>query len=67
MLPILHPLSKTAVDVRRAVGRLEIFMKSNADDEHVTSGCVARIIADLKSVQSHIPHELMDVDLNDND
>lgn len=59
----LHPLAKTAIEARRAIQRLEVFMEIHPEDEHVKSGAVSVIIENLKEVRSHIPAPLRDVDL----
>lgn len=64
-LAIIHPLAKTAIDARRAIQRLETFMKTNAEDHHVTDGTVEQIIEDFKEIRRHIPKHLIDVDLTD--
>lgn len=63
MLPKLHPLSKTAIEARRSIQRLQNFLETNAEDEHVKNGIVQMIIEDLKNVRLHIPKELKDTDL----
>jgi glycerol-3-phosphate responsive antiterminator len=65
MLPVLHPLAKTSIEARRAITRLENFMKMNPNDEYVVNGNVAEIIEDLKNIRRHIPKELLDVDLKE--
>lgn len=63
MLPKLHPLEKTAIEVRRAIHRLENHRETNPNDPHVVSGTVDLIIRDLKVIRSHIPKELLDTDI----
>lgn len=63
MLPTLHPLEKTAIEVRRALLRLENFMKTNPHDEFVKDGAASVVMHDLQIVRSHIPKELRDTDI----
>lgn len=58
MLPTMHPLSKTAVDLRRSINRLMIFKAQNTDDSYVLDGTVDNIIHDLQEAKRHIPKEL---------
>jgi hypothetical protein len=66
MLPILHPMSKTSIELRRAINRLLVFIEQNPSDDHVTSGAVQELIDDLKAARSHIPHSLRDPDIEEN-
>lgn len=63
MLPKLHPLEKTAIEVRRAIHRLEHHQETNPNDPHVISGVVELVIRDLKAIRSYIPKELLDTDI----
>lgn len=64
MIPIQHPLSKTSIELRRAINRLEIFLQQNATDSFAPA--VDAMIEDLKSARNKIPKELRDPDLRDN-
>ena len=65
MLPILHPLEKTSIELRRAINRLHVFKEQNPNDPQVISGAVDALMADLKAARSHIPKEMRDPDLRD--
>lgn len=61
MLPVLHPLAKTSIQLRQSIKRLETFLQSNPRDEHIDS--VRELIRDLESARDHIPGALLDIDL----
>lgn len=63
MLPILHPLSKTSIELRRAINRLHVFKDQNADDAHIEA--IDTLMNDLKEARRHIPKEFLDPDLKD--
>ena len=63
MLPTLHPLSKTSIELRRAINRLHIFKEQHPNDEHVLDGSVENLMNELKDARSHIPKDLRDTDL----
>lgn len=65
MLPILHPIGKTSIELRRAINRLHVFMEHNPEDEHVKSGSVQELMDDLKAARTHITKDLRDPDLKD--
>lgn len=60
----LHPLAKTAIEARRAIQRLDAFVESKPDDQHVKSGVVAEITEGLKQIRRYVPKDLLDVDLS---
>jgi hypothetical protein len=64
MIPTQHPLSKTSIELRRAINRLEIFVDQNPNDSFAPA--VNEMITDLKSARLRIPKELWDPDLKDN-
>ena len=61
-LPKIHPLSKTSIDARRAIQRLEIFAEQFPNDPYVQNGNVASIIEAFREIRSNIPGPLRDVD-----
>jgi hypothetical protein len=63
MLPVLHPLAKTAIQLRQSIKRLETFIQSSPSDEYIES--VRGLIRDLESARSHIPGQLIDIDLRE--
>lgn len=63
MLPILHPLAKTAIQLRQSLHRLEHFKQTNPDDADIKA--VDKLIEDLKSARNHIPKHLRDIDLKE--
>jgi hypothetical protein len=63
MLPTLHPLAKTATDLRRSINRLLVFKDQNQNDPEVTNGNIDKIIEDLKETRRHIPRDFWDTDL----
>lgn len=63
MLPTRHPLEKTAIEVRRALQRLENLIKTAPHDKYVTDGAVSVVMRDLESIKNHIPKELQDTDI----
>lgn len=64
MIPTTHPLSKTSIELRRAINRLEIFLQQNANDPYAPA--VTEMITDLKTARHRIPKDLWDPDLRDN-
>lgn len=60
ILPITHPINKTAIDLRRSINRLNIFRDQNANDIHVLDGTVDSIIKDLQEAKGHIPKGLIE-------
>lgn len=63
MLPVLHPLAKTSIQLRQSIKRLETFEKSNPKDEYIDA--VRELIRDLEIARKHIPGPLQDVDLKE--
>ena len=63
MLPTMHPLAKTATDLRRSINRLIVFKDQNPTDEEVQNGNIEKIVEDLKEVRRHIPKDFWDADL----
>lgn len=63
MLPTMHPLAKTATDLRRSINRLVVFKDQNPTDEEVQNGNIEKIIEDLKETRRHIPKDFWDADL----
>lgn len=59
----MHPLAKTATDLRRSINRLVVFQTQNPDDDEVKNGNVEKIIEDLKEVRRHVPKDFWDQDL----
>lgn len=57
-LPLMHPITKTAREIRRSKGRLEIFRLNNSDDPHVLDGTVDTLIKQLSSIAHTIPEDL---------
>lgn len=67
MLPLLHPIGKTSIELRRAINRLHVFMEQHPEDEHVRNGSVQELLDDLKAARSHIKKALRDPDLKEDD
>lgn len=63
MIPKLHPLAKTAIELRRAINRLVIFQEQNPKDSEVEDGTVSKTIEELKETRRHIPKQFWDTDL----
>jgi hypothetical protein len=63
MLPVLHAMSKTSIELRRAINRLKVFKDQNPTDEHVVDGSVDLLVEDLEQARRHIPGSLRDIDL----
>lgn len=61
MLPTIHPLSKTATELRRAINRLQVFKEHNPSDPYVEA--VDGLIKELYEARSHVPRELRDNDI----
>lgn len=57
-LPSMHPITKTAKEVRRSQGRLETFRLNNPHDPHVINGTVNELIKSLHTVALIIPEDL---------
>jgi len=62
MLPVVHPLTKTATDLRRAINRLHIFKEQNPSDEEVANGNIDEIIEKLKEANRLIPKSMLEAD-----
>jgi hypothetical protein len=60
MIPKLHALSKTALELRRQIYRLEEFERSNSN-EFVTFN-VQEILDQLKQARRLIPKQFLDQD-----
>lgn len=56
-LPTVNPVEKTATEIRRSIGRLEVFRSSNPGDKIVVDGIVSELLRDLKAAYDHIPDE----------
>lgn len=65
MIPVQHPLSKTATELRRSINRLHVFKEQNPNEPVVQSGRIDSIIKELKEARAYIPAEYKDVDLKD--
>jgi len=63
MNPVLHPLVKTSVELRRSINRLEVFAKANPNDEHVVSGKLDEMVDKMKDVRLLIPASMRDADI----
>jgi hypothetical protein len=63
MLPVVHPIAKTAIQLRQSIKRLETFVLSNPNDEHIRE--VKELLKDLEAARDHIPGHLLDVDLQE--
>ena len=63
MLPVLNPIAKTSIELRRAINRLIVFKEQNPSDEYVKDGSAELLINDLKEARLHIPVSLRDTDL----
>lgn len=63
MLPVIHPLAKTATDLRRSINRLLVYKEQNPDDAEVKSGVLDKMVDELKEVRRHIPRDFWDNDL----
>lgn len=63
MLPKLHPLSKTSIDLRRSINRLVVFKDQNPTDEEVVNGTIETTINELKEARRHIPKQYWDTDI----
>lgn len=64
MLPKHNPVAKTAIDLRRSIQRLENFIEQFPNDEHLE--IAKTLIEDLKESRIHIPKDLVDIDLMEN-
>lgn len=64
MIPTIHPLGKTSIELRRSINRLEIFVSMYADDEFAPA--VIAMIENLKEARRQIPVALRDQDLKEN-
>lgn len=62
MLPTLHPLEKTSIELRRAINRLHIFRDSKPYDKHVAQ--IDKILEKLQEARLEIPQELRDTDVS---
>lgn len=60
MIPVYHPLTKTAIDTRRAIYRLELFAEQNPGSELVLNGTIEEIVKGLKHVLACIPKSYRD-------
>jgi hypothetical protein len=60
MLPKLHAIAKTSIELRRSIQRLTNFIENNPNDIYIPK--VQELIEDLKSARSHIPKELRNPD-----
>lgn len=64
MLPTTHPLTKTSIELRRSINRLEIFLTMYMEDEFAPA--VTVMIENLKEARRQIPVALRDQDLKEN-
>ncbi len=51
MLPVLHPLHKTEIDLKRSIQRLEIYIRINHDEKAIA------ILQLLKQAYGMIDHD----------
>jgi hypothetical protein len=58
-LPILHPLTKTSIEMRRQMQRLRIHLKNNPDDT-----VVKEIVEGIETLYDKIPDEVRNPDSN---
>ena len=58
-LPILHPLTKTSIEMRRQIQRLRIHLKNNPDDT-----VVKEIVEGIETLYDRIPNEVHNPDSN---
>lgn len=58
-LPILHPLTKTSIEMRRQMQRLRIHLKNNPDD-----AIVKEIVEGIEVLYDKIPDEVRNPDSN---
>lgn len=58
-LPILHPLTKTSIEMRRQMQRLRIHLKNNPDDT-----IVKEIVEGIEILYDKIPNEVRNPDSN---
>lgn len=59
MIPIHHPYTKTAMELRRAVQRLSAFRDLNPEDASKAN----QLIRMIQDVRAQIPTEYRDADL----
>lgn len=60
MNPVHHPYTKTAMELRRAISRLNAFKDINPSDASKAS----QLIRMIQDVRAQIPTEYRDADLN---
>jgi hypothetical protein len=61
-LPKLHPLTKTELEVRRGIQRLENHLLQSPEESEVKNGNVQKIIDDLNKIRHDIPKHLWESD-----
>ena len=60
MIPVKHPLTLTAIQLRRSVARMEQYIRQNPDRDHVQDGTAQKVLANLQEAWSSVPKELRD-------
>lgn len=60
VLPIKHPIAKTATELRRSVERLEAMIQRTPDEPYVKDGSVERVIVGLNKTLDITPKEFRD-------
>lgn len=66
MNPILHPLAKTSIELRRSITRLQTLKQASPFDPHVQSGIADNVIEYLRLARECVPKDLRDTDLLEN-
>lgn len=56
-----HPMVKTAIDIRRTIHRLEVWMQMSPHETEEIG--VAAMVDSLKEIRKTIPREYLDADL----
>jgi hypothetical protein len=55
VLPVVHPLKKTKIDLRRSINRLNVYIQQNPEDDYVKSGEANQVLDRLEEAQRLIP------------
>lgn len=63
MIPKLHPLAKTAIELRRQIYRLECFEIASPND--FKESCADAVLLQLRGVRNIIPKQFLDQDLKE--
>lgn len=59
-----HPMVKTAIDIRRTIHRLEVWMQMSPNETDEIG--VAAMVDKLQDLRKSIPKEYLDADLKEN-